>query len=64
MIIVNGKSIEEAGHTAETLLSLLGFKKEYVVIEYNGAILPRADYDSVTLQNGDVLEIVTFVGGG
>ena len=30
----------------------------------NGEIVPRATYESVRLAAGDVVEIVSFVGGG
>ena len=30
----------------------------------NGEIVPKAKYDSTALADGDVLEVVSFVGGG
>ena len=35
-----------------------------VAVELNGRIVPRADFKSISLKNGDSLEIVHFVGGG
>ena len=40
----------------------LGGKR--IAIERNGEIVPRADHASTALSEGDVLEIVHFVGGG
>ena len=40
------------------------YQMERVAVEYNGEILQRAQYQSVILQPDDVLEIVSFVGGG
>lgn len=37
---------------------------QYVAVERNGAIVPKAEYDSVQLCDSDKLEIVSFVGGG
>ena len=35
-----------------------------VVVEHNGRIVPAADFAATALNEGDVLEIVQFVGGG
>ena len=35
-----------------------------VAVELNGKIVPRADFRSTILKDGDSLEIVHFVGGG
>ena len=35
-----------------------------IAVERNGEIVPRRTYGETVLQDGDVLEIVSFVGGG
>lgn len=45
-------------------LEQLGLNPRLVAVEYNGEILHRQFWTETTLQNGDVLEIVTIVGGG
>lgn len=35
-----------------------------IAVEINGAIIPKATYSQVIVQNGDVIEVVSFVGGG
>lgn len=35
-----------------------------VVVEFNGRILDRGEYDRVSVSGGDCLEIVYFMGGG
>ena len=35
-----------------------------VAIEKNGEIVPKALYESTLLKDGDILEVVSFVGGG
>ncbi|MFC1523705.1 sulfur carrier protein ThiS [Thermodesulfobacteriota bacterium] len=37
---------------------------ETIVVEMNGAILQRDQYDSIFIDNGTVLELIRFVGGG
>lgn len=35
-----------------------------IAVEKNGEIVPKANYKEVILSDADVLEIVSFVGGG
>ena len=46
------------------LLVQLGMKADRVAVELNRRIVPREDWTSTTLKEGDRLEIVHFVGGG
>lgn len=64
-ITLNGEPRDIAG--ALTLLALvesLGMKPDRVAVERNRALAPRSTWADVTLQPGDQLEIVHFVGGG
>ncbi len=45
-------------------LEQLGLNPRLVVVEYNREILHRQYWETTTLIEGDVLEIVTIVGGG
>ncbi|MSP79278.1 MAG: sulfur carrier protein ThiS [Dehalococcoidia bacterium] len=36
----------------------------FLAVGYNGEVVPKAQYGSVTLKDGDVLEIVRPIGGG
>jgi sulfur carrier protein len=46
------------------LVEELGLKGDRVAVEHNGNIVPRAEWESTSLSEGDRLEIVHFVGGG
>ena len=46
------------------LINEYGFKKPRIAVEMNGAIIPKATYEQVTVTNDDTLEVVSFVGGG
>jgi len=64
-ITVNGKSREcRQGLSIRELLDELAVKKNGIAVEVNRAIVPRSRHASTSLQPGDVVEIVTFVGGG
>ena len=64
-ISVNGRSrVVPAETTVAALLVLLGVERGRVAVERNHDVVPRKDYDHVTLAGGDRLEVVAFVGGG
>lgn len=64
-LTVNGKVLELPGPlTIQEFLDSKKLHKSMVVVEYNGAILKRDQFESVTLSSGDMLEVVHFVGGG
>jgi sulfur carrier protein len=64
-VTVNGAGREvPPGTTVAGLLALLGVERGRVAVERNQDVVPRKDYDAVTLAAGDRLEIVAFVGGG
>jgi len=53
-----------AGLSVRALLERLDVTPELVVVERNLEILERARFDHVTVEEGDTLEVVHFVGGG
>lgn len=62
---VNGKAVElERPITLVIYLEQLGVNPRTVAVEHNGEIIQRSAYASVTLQEGDRVEIVRMVGGG
>lgn len=65
MIFVNG---QEEKIPADLFVSAYLKEKQYrtdrIAVELNGSILPKTAYESTLLQEGDHLEIVSFVGGG
>jgi sulfur carrier protein len=62
---VNGDAMElPDGLTISELLEHLRIRAERVAVERNGAVIRKARHAEEKLSCGDVLEIVTFVGGG
>lgn len=62
---VNGEAKEvPEGTTVRRLVELLGLADGPVAVEKNGDIVRRAQHVSDVLAEGDVVEIVHFVGGG
>jgi sulfur carrier protein len=63
-LLVNGEPRElEAGGTVQDLLKALSVRGR-VAVEHNGTVLRQAEHAETRLAEGDVLEVVTFVGGG
>jgi len=46
------------------LLKQLGLNPRLLAVEYNGEILHKQFWETTQIQEGDILEIVTIVGGG
>jgi sulfur carrier protein len=65
-ITVNGKSADiSGGVNINALLDELKTQDAlYVTVQLNGVILKRGDFDSVTVKEGDVVELLYFMGGG
>lgn len=53
-----------AGLHLDQALEALGYRPQLVVVEFNGAILPRSRWSEQPVVESDVLEVVTIVGGG
>ncbi|MBM4055903.1 MAG: sulfur carrier protein ThiS [Planctomycetes bacterium] len=64
-ITLNGEIKEcPAGTTIDKLLELYNIDKHRTAVEINSQIVPRSEHSSRILKDTDVLEVVTFVGGG
>jgi len=64
-IRVNGEDHELPGGTTVTdLLVRLQIVAERVAVERNRLVVRRGTYAETRLEDGDELEILTFVGGG
>ena len=64
-ITLNGDAFEAAGPlTLTELLARLDLDARRVAVEHNLVIVRRAAFDDTTIQDGDTVEIVNFVGGG
>ncbi len=64
MVKINGEELNIAGKTLTEWLSLTNYDVKRIAVEKNGDIVPKAQYDETILCDGDVVEVVSFVGGG
>ena len=63
-LTVNGEPRRTSAATVAEFVRELGLTVAKVAVELNGEIAPRSTLEDVALADGDVLEIVHFVGGG
>lgn len=65
MIYVNGNKISnEDNLSLSDYLAREGYNISFVAVECNGSIVPKTQYKEKILTDGDVIEVVSFVGGG
>ena len=64
-VTINGKKqLCAEGLTLVELLDSLGMTSRAIAVEINQEIQPRDTHSQVEVKDGDILEIVTLVGGG
>ncbi|MGX9136102.1 sulfur carrier protein ThiS [Rummeliibacillus sp. JY-2-4R] len=65
-IRLNGRLIDlqEGIQSILQLLSHYHLEDRIVVVEVNKEIIMKENYETVKLSDGDVVEIIHFVGGG
>ena len=64
-IILNGEDFEIAEPLSlSSLLAQLEIDTRRVAVEHNLIVVKREQLDTVTVSEGDRIEVVNFVGGG
>lgn len=64
-VTVNGQTREvPPGTTLAELVKQLNVRTDRIATERNLIVVPKAQYEATVLQEGDKLEVVSFVGGG
>ncbi|MBQ2725752.1 MAG: sulfur carrier protein ThiS [Clostridia bacterium] len=64
MVKINGHELNIAGKTLAEYLASANYDPKRIAVERNGEIVPKAKYGETVLEDGDNVEIVSFVGGG
>ena len=67
MVQINGEQQDVALVAGKTILAYVteaGYDPVGIVIEKNMEIIHREDFDKVSIEDGDVIEILHVVGGG
>ena len=64
MLQINGEMRDLAGQSLTDYLAATSYQPNRIAVERNGEIIPKSQYDTTILTDGDVIEVVSFVGGG
>ncbi len=64
MVKINGEFFDAAEMTISEYLEQSNFDCSRIAIELNEEFIPKAKFTETVLNDGDSLEIVSFVGGG
>ena len=64
MVTINGEAQKKDGMMLLDFLKEAGYDSRAVAVEYNDVILDKAAYETTKLQDGDVVKVVCFMGGG
>jgi sulfur carrier protein len=65
-LMING-SVREYADNCKTVADLLNhpdWSGRLIIVELNGEIVSRENYENTPLTEGDRVEVVQFVGGG
>ena len=65
-VTVNGKpaTLPDHARSLDELLAHLALPLDRVAVELNGRLIRRGDRSQTAVRDGDILEVVTLVGGG
>ena len=63
-IVINGDQQETRAANILELVTMLGLQPGSLVVEHNKQIVRQERWEDTELNDGDVLELLNFVGGG
>lgn len=64
MVKINGTECNVCGKSLAEYLKSENYDEKRVAVERNGEIVSKSKYGETFLEDGDTLEVVSFVGGG
>ncbi|MBO4911796.1 MAG: sulfur carrier protein ThiS [Butyrivibrio sp.] len=64
MVRINGEEYQYENRQLTAILDELKYDRTRIAVEINEEIVPKVCYDATVLRDGDIVEVVSFVGGG
>ena len=64
MAKINGKYEEINNINLLDYLTKNKYRTDRIVVDFNGNIIKKEDFEKIDIKNTDKIEIVCFVGGG
>jgi sulfur carrier protein len=63
-VVINGKQENIEAVTVKDIVDARELDTTGLIIEHNGKIIKQENWGSKKLDQGDILELLSFVGGG
>ena len=64
-VVINGEKREvPEGVHLDRLLELFSLPRQRVAVELNHSVVRRGQWPEIIISDGDLIEVVHFVGGG
>lgn len=64
MVKINSQPVNADGLSLQAYINNTGYNLNHIAVEINGKIIPKTEYETTQIMDGDEIEIVHFVGGG
>lgn len=64
ILLNNKKEKINEGMTIDQLIKVKNINNKYFAVEINEQVVPKSNYRNHVIKNGDVIEIITAIGGG
>jgi len=63
-VVLNGETRRVSADTVSALIAEFGLENKLLVVEIDGAIIPKEHWATTRIGEGMKIELVHFVGGG
>ena len=64
-VVLNGEPRKiDKQVTLDRMLDLFSLPRQRVAVELNRSVVRRSDWSATLVSDGDVIEVIHFVGGG
>lgn len=64
MITVNGVAHDLAGRSVRAVLTALSMSERGVAVALDGEVVSKSQWETTTVEDGAIVEVVTAVAGG
>ena len=64
ILLNNKKEKINEGMTVDQLIKVKSINNKYFAVEINEQVVPKSNYHNHVIKDGDVIEIITAIGGG
>lgn len=63
-LVINGEALDSPARVPADVIAALGLHDRRVAVLLNGEVVPRAELPTQALRDGDVIDLISVIGGG